>query len=240
MRSQAHPSRRLQGFWARLTRQSVTDRSLTVLTLLLLAEVVLVPPLEQLGLLNRHAADLVFVGMLMLGVWILADHTLPGRMFIWTALGSVVLRVANIWLPDTALRGADAGFAAINAAALAWLTMAYTLAAGRINVHRVLGAIAVFLLIGIAFTQLHRLVAVHAPGAYLVLGVPVDYYQIAPALNYYSFVTLTSLGYGDITPAHPAARALAVLQALIGVLYPAALLGWLVSLVARPGGEPHE
>lgn len=240
MRPHAHPSRRLQGFWARLTRQSVTDRSLTVLTVLLLADVVLIPPVVQLGLVNRHAADLVFVGMLLLGVWILADHTLPGRMFIWTALATLVLRVANIWLPDTALRGADAGFAAINAAALAWLTMAYTLAAGRINVHRVLGAVAVFLLIGIAFTQLHRLVAVHAAGAYLVLGVPADYHQIAPALNYYAFVTLTTLGYGDITPVHPVARALAVLAALIGMLYPVALLGWLVSLVSRPGSAPHE
>lgn len=240
MRPHASPGRRVQVLWAQLTRQSVTDRSLTILTLLLLVDVVLVPPLVQLGLINRHAADLVFVGMLLLGVWILADHTLPGRMFIWTALATLVLRVGNIWLPDSALRGADAGFAAINAAALAWLTMAYTLAAGRINVHRVLGAVAVFLLIGIAFTQLHRLVAIHANGAYLVLGVPTDYRQIVPELNYYSFVTLTSLGYGDITPAHPAARALTVLQALIGVLYPAALLGWLVSLVARPTSATDE
>ena len=70
--------------------------------------------------------------------------------------------------------------------------MAYTLAAGRINVHRVLGAVAVFLLIGIAFTQAHRLVAMQAPGAYLVLGVPADYRQIVTELNYYSFVTLPS------------------------------------------------
>ncbi|RZU00804.1 potassium channel family protein [Rivibacter subsaxonicus] len=235
-----HPGQPLQRVWARLTRQAVTDRSLTVLTLLLLAEVVLVPPLVQTGWLNRHAADLVFVGLLMLGVWILADHTVPGRMFIWTAMATLLLRLANIWLPDESLRAADAGFAAVNAIALGWLTMVYTLAAGRINVHRVLGAVAVFLLIGIAFTQLHRLVAMHAPGAYLVLGTPASYGQIVSELNYYSFVTLSSLGYGDITPAHPAARALAVLEALIGVLYPVALLGWLVSLVTRPGdGAPR-
>ena len=61
-----------------------------------------------------------------------------------------------------------------------------------------------------------------------------------PHLNYFSFVTLTSLGFGDITPAHPAARALTILEALIGVLYPAALLGWLVSLVARPKSAADE
>ncbi len=224
----------LHDFWQRLQRQAVTDRSLTALTLLLLAEVVVMPPLIELGFVNRHVADLVFLGGLALGVWILADHTAPGRLFIATAFASGVLRLANVWLPDADLRGADAAFAAVNALALGWLTLAYTLAAGRINVHRVLGSIAAYLLVGIAFTQAHRLVAILAdPGAYLVLGRPAAYSDLVPKLGYYSFVTLTSLGYGDITPAHPAARSLAVLQALVGVLYPTALLGWLVSLATR-------
>ncbi len=47
---------------------------------------------------------------------------------------------------------------------------------------------------------------------------------------YFSFVTLTTMGYGDITPIHPAARSLAVLEALVGQLYPAILLARLVSL----------
>lgn len=219
----------LQRLWARLTRQAVTDRSLTALTLLLLAEVVLVPALVELGIFNRHVADAVFVGGLALGVWILADHTLPGRLFIVTAFVTAALRIANVWLPDALLRTADAGFAAANLGVLCWLTLAYTLAAGRINVHRVLGAVAAFLLIGLAFAQLHRLVAMHFDGAYLILGQPAAYSDIVTKLGYYSFVTLTSLGYGDITPVHAAARSLAMLEALIGVLYPVALLGWLVS-----------
>lgn len=227
----AYPFDAPQRLWRRLTRQAVSDRSLTALTLLLLAEVVLMPALVEMGWVNRHAADIVFVAGLALGVWILADHTLPGQLFIVTAIVTAALRIANIWLPDAELRAADAAFAAINLGMLCWLTLAYTLAAGRINVHRVLGAIAAFLLIGLAFAQLHRLVAMHADGAYLVLGQPAAYDAIVTRLGYYSFVTLTSLGYGDITPAHAAARSLAMLEALIGVLYPVALLGWLVSVM---------
>ena len=48
--------------------------------------------------------------------------------------------------------------------------------------------------------------------------------------TYYSFVTLTTMGYGDIMPVHPLARALAVLEALTGQLYLAILLARLVSL----------
>ena len=44
------------------------------------------------------------------------------------------------------------------------------------------------------------------------------------ALTYYSFVTLTTMGYGDIMPVHPLARALAVLEALTGQLYLTILL----------------
>ncbi len=225
------PTVALARVWRHLTRQAVTDRSLTALTLLLLAEVVLMPALVELGWVNRHAADIVFVAGLALGVWILADHTLAGQLFIFTAVVTAGLRIANIWLPDAELRAADAAFAALNLGVLCWLTLVYTLASGRINVHRVLGAIAAFLLIGLAFAQLHRLVAMHAEGAYLVLGQPAAYDAIVTRLGYYSFVTLTSLGYGDITPAHVLARSLAMLEALIGVLYPVALLGWLVSVM---------
>lgn len=229
----------VQRVFRRLTRQAVTDRSLSVLTLLLLAEVVLLPPLVEVGWLNRHLADAGFLAMLALGVWMLSDHTLAGRWFIATAFGSLVIRVANLWLPDSELRGADAMFAMVNLMVLGWLTLAYTLAAGRINVHRVLGAIAAFLLIGLAFAQAHRLVAIYAgDGAYVMFGQPVDYAALVARLNYFSFVTLTSLGYGDITPVHAAARSLSILQVLIGVLYPVALLGWLVSLFAHQNQQP--
>ncbi|HEU4458494.1 MAG TPA: potassium channel family protein [Methylibium sp.] len=217
--------------WRRITQQQVTDRSLTVLTLLLLAEIVLMPPLVEIGWVGRHVADIVFVAGLSVGVWILADETLPGRLFIGTAAVTAGLRLANVWLPDADVRQADASFAAINLGVLGWLTLAYTLAPGRINVHRVLGAVAAFLLIGLMFAQLHRLVAMNTEHAYLLLGQPADYSTIVTKLGYYSFVTLTSLGYGDITPLHPVARALAMLEALIGVLYPVALLGWLVSVM---------
>jgi hypothetical protein len=49
-------------------------------------------------------------------------------------------------------------------------------------------------------------------------------------LIYFSFVTLTTMGYGDITPIHPIARSLAITEALTGQLYIAILLARLVSL----------
>jgi hypothetical protein len=68
------------------------------------------------------------------------------------------------------------------------------------------------------------------PGAFLILGAPATYDTMLPRLLYYSFTTLTTLGYGDITPIHPYARSLAVLESLVGVIYPAVLIARLVSL----------
>jgi voltage-gated potassium channel Kch len=49
-------------------------------------------------------------------------------------------------------------------------------------------------------------------------------------LIYFSFATLTTVGYGDITPVHPIARSLAMLEALIGQLFPVILIARLVSM----------
>jgi hypothetical protein len=62
-------------------------------------------------------------------------------------------------------------------------------------------------------------------------GLPVaDNQPLASNLIYFSFVTLTSTGYGDIVPLHPIARSLCNFEAIIGQLYPATLLARLVTL----------
>jgi hypothetical protein len=55
-------------------------------------------------------------------------------------------------------------------------------------------------------------------------------------LIYFSIVTLTTVGYGDITPVHPIARSISNLEAIIGQLYPATLLARLVTL--QTGDQP--
>jgi hypothetical protein len=57
-----------------------------------------------------------------------------------------------------------------------------------------------------------------------------DNLSVASNFGYFSFVTLTSVGYGDIVPVHPYARSLANVEAIVGQLYPATLLARLVTL----------
>src|SRR5438093_184387 len=64
----------------------------------------------------------------------------------------------------------------------------------------------------------------------LVSGVAAVAAALQPKLVYFSFVTLTTTGYGDFTPVNPVARALSNLESLVGQLYPVVLIARLVAM----------
>jgi ion channel len=121
----------------------------------------------------------------------------------------------------------------VSLVALCYVVMTLVLRPGRISRRRIEGAIAVYLLLGFTWAQAYELVTLWHPGAF---AGAVDASGSQP-WTYYSFVTLTTMGYGDIMPVHPLARALAVLEALTGQLYLAILLARLVSLGIRSGRD---
>jgi hypothetical protein len=222
-----------------MQRRDLTDWSLTAVTLLALIDAVLVPPLGEMGVISQTVADAVFVSVLALGAWLLFDRTSLGKVFIAIATVCVVLRISAAISPAWAVPVAEIWAATLTLFLMSGLLLMYTFAPGSINMHRVAGGVGGYLLLGLAFAQLHRLVAMQWDGAYLVLGAAATLEQMHWRLNYFSFVVLTTLGFGDITPAHAVAKSLATLQAMVGVLYPVLLLGWLVSH-ARPDLEHRD
>ena len=102
---------------------------------------------------------------------------------------------------------------------------------GRVTYHRIVGAVLLYLLIALAFMMLFSFVGASFDDAFRGLTFEYDS-ALAGRLLYFSFVTLTSTGYGDIAPVHPLAQSLCSLEAIIGQLYPAILLARLVSLEA--------
>jgi len=101
---------------------------------------------------------------------------------------------------------------------------------GKVTFHRIIGAVLLYLIIGQIFVALFSLVAVSVPNAFNNMGPLRGNFPFPDNLIYYSFVTLTTMGYGDIVPVHPFARSLANIEAIIGQLFPATLLARLVTL----------
>ena len=120
--------------------------------------------------------------------------------------------------------------------AVAWTVAHAAFDNGRISIHRIMGAVILYLYIGLIFAGVYRLAAMYLhPG---FNGLPDQRRGTLSGLLYFSLSTLTTSGYGDITPVHPFLRSLANLEAVIGQLYPATFLARLVTLhgaVAGPG-----
>ena len=102
-----------------------------------------------------------------------------------------------------------------------------------INSNRIVGAIAVYLMLGVVWAILYTLVNMTWPGAFRGFDAGASTHWASEWL-YFSFVTMTTLGYGDIAPVTALARFLAYLQAIVGQLYIAILVAGLVgSYVSR-------
>ena len=113
--------------------------------------------------------------------------------------------------------------------------LAFVLREKKITANTIYGALSVYLLLGMTWAFAYSAVEHLTPGAFYV----DPSYDADGALGridffYYSFVTLTTLGYGDILPISTHARTLAILEAVCGVLYTAALVA---SLVGRLGAH---
>jgi len=105
------------------------------------------------------------------------------------------------------------------------------LGAGKVTADRIAGAISVFLLLGLLWTTAYGLVALADPESFRGLDLGEGLAQGQEyGFIYYSFVTLTTLGYGDITPISPMSRTLSWMEAVVGQLFLAILVARLVGL----------
>jgi hypothetical protein len=99
----------------------------------------------------------------------------------------------------------------------------------KVTADMILGALCSYLLLGILFAIVYRLIHDFIPGSFNFVSDQVDSMS---TFTYFSFTTLSTLGYGDITPAASGVRQLAILEALMGQIYLAVLVARLVGLQA--------
>lgn len=99
----------------------------------------------------------------------------------------------------------------------------------KVTFDKIYGAICVYFLIGMIWASVFSVIQTCAPGSFMLSRTPAQQANESD-LSYHSFVTLTTLGYGDIAPVSPPARSLSALEAMIGQLYLTVLVARLVGL----------
>ncbi len=110
---------------------------------------------------------------------------------------------------------------------IAALLALFIIESSAVNREVLFAAIAIYFLLAGLFTSLYVLIDIFVPGAFVSSsGAPIAWQR----LNYFSLVTMSTLGYGDIIPVAPAAQSLSAMQGSLGMLYVAILIGRFVSL----------
>jgi hypothetical protein len=128
------------------------------------------------------------------------------------------------------LREAHNAVALVYCAALAGYVLSEVFRASEVRRHQIEGAIAAYLLIGLAWSFAYNFVYLLRPDSFSFASALVTDDTSAGRFLYFSFVTLTTIGYGDITPTIATTEMMSVLEALVGQLFPAILLARLVSM----------
>jgi voltage-gated potassium channel len=200
---------------------------------------------------NRFLLYLISIILLLLA-FPLADPDTPGSMLPTLAFTLVILSSLHamqrergiftlamiIGLPAIAARWIIREFGFVSPevyadlfsvlffALLCLFLLASVLGTDRITRDTISGAIGIYLTMGITWAYSYQLVDTLIPGALSAEPTEMGYL-------YFSFVTLTTLGYGDITPLIPATEMMAIFEAVAGQLYIAVLIARLVSSLSR-------
>ncbi|MEY2414372.1 MAG: hypothetical protein QOD84_2978 [Acidobacteriaceae bacterium] len=188
-------------------------------------------PMVHLSRYGRIGLGLMFALMLFSG----AVASIHNRILLYLVIALTVLEFAADLIVEF-----DASFGHLSwdtvlkisgLAILVVVTLKQTFRPGPVTMHRVMGGVAAYLLIGVTWAFGYKLLMEQRPDAIhfqtFVGGIATGEPSL---LMYFSFSTLTSVGYGDAYPVHRIARSLATAEALIGQLYPAVLIATLVGL----------
>jgi hypothetical protein len=213
---------RLTGFWK-------SDRGLSVFLVVLLVVAFVVYPLRREAVLNEVAVSAFYSLILFSGVMAVSSRRRDRWIAGTVAVATFVFRWASDLISSKPVLVISGVLAVVFLAMMAAVVLAQVFRKGPITIHRIVGAVAAYVLLGILWAAGYQLVLLLTPGAFVsAAGTPVG----APDLTYFSFVTLTTVGYGDVTAVNSVARSMALLEALTGQLFPAILIARLVSMEA--------
>ena len=207
------------------------ERALSVFLLLLVVEMFVIGPAVRIGLVLNLASDLLFSLLLVTGVLTVVQH----RPVQWAMGTFVLLAIAVRWVGlifgTPRLLFLNGVLTLLAALTFLLIVLWWVYREGSVTGHRVRGAIAAYLLLALCFSFAYDLIEYVHPGSFTLPVGGAQGLQTRSALFlYFSVVTLTTVGFGDIAAVHPVARSLVMVEALVGQLYPAILLARLVTL----------
>ncbi|MGH7786783.1 MAG: potassium channel family protein [Candidatus Binatia bacterium] len=203
---------------------------------LMLMVYVLVSPFTTIGSTANRVLNLAVVLTLLSVVrasWPSLRMMVPAAGLALAALLPTLGLLTDAGLGELTSHAASMAFILLVMGAI----LSQVLTTEYVTLDTVVGAASVYLLIGLLFGALYAVLEYWTPGSFAMPATfqPTGPTSLAPLMKdtiilYYSFETLTTLGYGDVTPATPPARFFSITEALVGQLYLAILVARFVGL----------
>jgi hypothetical protein len=162
------------------------------------------------------------------------------RVLIVVAVLLLALKVLASWTGTTSLRTAELSLWTVASLIAAFNALRFALRATSVNLECLYAALSAYLLAGVATGVFYWLIESSWPGSLAVSGESLPARVTITQAIYFSFVTLATLGYGDVLPHSELARGVAVLEAVVGQLYLAVMIARLVSLYVMSAGRPGQ
>jgi hypothetical protein len=183
------------------------------------------------GMVIGLTADLAFLLILLAALHAIARSWFTRVLFSFLTVLSIITHTAWVGFGARPLAGWDFIFTTLAVLGMLMVTLSGVYRDGPVTSHRIRGAIAAYLLIAVLYAKTYALIHYFFPDAFVTAArVGRSIPEVTRDFLYFSVVTLTTVGFGDITAVLPIARSLAMTEAFIGQLYPAILLARLVSL----------
>lgn len=197
-----------------------------------LAASVVVTPLVSSDGSASLVFDLAFSGVLLLSLGAFE----AGRSRAWAAALALVAILLRWWAfvtRDEILLLAASLSAALLLGFVVYSLLLFLFRTTEVGPDTLYGGIAVYVILGLLWSTWFAALELIAPGSFLQDEEPLHLVESSrglASLLYYSFVTLTTLGYGDVVPTTPAGRFLSAIEAVCGQLYLAVFVARLVGL----------
>jgi hypothetical protein len=164
-----------------------------------------------------------------------AAQVRPGIVRAAAVLASVVITISTLQafaggIGDGVVRAMNAALLVFGPPAVALGVLRDLKASGHVRVEAVSGVLALYMLVGMVFASTYGAIDRLGGPAFFSHGVEAT---VSNCL-YFSFITLTTVGYGDVTAATDLGHTLAVLEALIGQIYLVTVVSLIVTNLERP------
>ncbi|MFN8386828.1 MAG: ion channel [Anaerolineales bacterium] len=209
-------------------KDGIQRRAKYVLIIIVLLNV-LYPITSDGSVVSLIAFEVLYAGLFAVAIFITSDNRRQVMWFISIAVVWLVMAVffaidpTNYWNNQI-----SSVILVVFHVTILWVMLRYIFTSPSVTADVLYASAAVYFLLSYMFVPIYEMVEIYHPGSFVdtTLNAPMHWQQFV----YFSLITLSTSGYGDVLPVTPWARMLSGIEAAIGVLYVAILVARLVGL----------